>query len=49
MKCTDFGQFLHSREIDFIHPITGKRLHFEVDLPKEFQDFIDELANNEDN
>lgn len=42
-KTTEFGQFLHSRSIDFIHPITGERLQFEAPLPKEFQDFIDNL------
>ena len=40
---TSFGQFLHSKEIDFVHPITGEKIHFEVDLPKEFQNFIKEL------
>lgn len=39
----EFGQFLHSSEVDFIHPITNEHLHFKVDLPKEFQSFIDEL------
>lgn len=42
-KATEFGQFLHSKEIDFIHPISGERLHFECELPKEFKDFIDNL------
>lgn len=42
-KTSDFGQFLHSKEIDFIQPITGKKLHFECELPKEFKDFIDNL------
>lgn len=42
-KSTDFGQFLHSKEIEFIHPITGKKIHFECDLPKEFQDYLDSL------
>lgn len=42
-KASDFGQFLHSKEIDFIQPITGKKLHFECELPKEFKDFIDNL------
>ena len=48
-KCnaTEFGQFLHSSEVDFIHPITGEKLHFKVDLPKEFQDFIDNLEEKE--
>ena len=40
---SEFGQFLHSKEIDFIHPITGEKMHFECNLPKEFQDFIDTL------
>ena len=40
---TDFGQFLHSSKMDFIHPITKEEMHFEAPLPKEFQEFIDEL------
>ena len=44
-KCTSFGQFLHSCSIDFIHPITNERLHFECILPKEFQEFIDNLTS----
>ena len=39
----EFGQFLHSKEIDFIHPITKMPMHFECDLPKEFSNFIDTL------
>ena len=42
-KCTEFGQFLHSTSIDFDHPTTGEHMHFEVDVPKEFQEFIDTL------
>ena len=38
-----FGQFLHSSEITFEEPITKEKLHFKVDLPKEFQDYIDHL------
>ena len=41
---TDFGQFLHSKEIDFVHPITGRQLHFECELPEEFQKFLDSLS-----
>ena len=33
---TEFGQFLHSAEMDLIHPITKKEMHFEAPLPKEF-------------
>ena len=42
-ESTSFGQFLHSSEVDFIHPITKEHLHFECPLPKEFQDFINNL------
>lgn len=40
---TDFGQFLHSAYLRFKHPITGELLEFNSDLPKEFQNFIDNL------
>lgn len=39
----DFGQFLHSASIDFEQPTTHEHLHFECDVPKEFQDFLDAL------
>ena len=39
----DFGQFLHSASIDFEQPTTHEHLHFECDLPIEFQDFLDTL------
>ncbi len=42
-KATEFGQFLHSHKMDFIHPITQKEMHFESPLPEYFQDFIDTL------
>ena len=42
-KSTEFGQFLHSHKMDFIHPITNKEMHFESPLPEYFQNFIDEL------
>ena len=45
-KCTEFGQFLHSYKMDFIHPITKKEMHFEAPIPKEFQNFIDALDTN---
>lgn len=44
---TEFGQFLHSAKIDFIHPITKKHLHFECPLPEYFQNFIDSLETNQ--
>ena len=43
-KCTSFGQFLHSKRLDFIHPISNKHLVFEVDLPDEFNKFLKSLT-----
>ena len=42
-EATSFGQFLHSKVIRFIHPISKETLEFTSDLPKEFQTFIDKL------
>lgn len=42
-KTSEFGQFLHSASIDFHHPINNKEMHFEVPLPLEFENFINEL------
>ena len=42
-KCSDFGQFLHSRYLKFKHPITGEVLEFRCDVPKYFKDFLDNL------
>ena len=42
-KTTSFGQFLHSKSIKFIHPITNKEIYFESDLPKEFKDYLEIL------
>lgn len=40
---TPFGQFLHSKSIRFIHPITNKELYYEAELPKEFKEYLDYL------
>lgn len=42
-SCTEFGQFLHSSEMEFLHPITKEPMHFSCPLPKEFEDFIKNL------
>ena len=42
---TSFGQFLHSKKISFPHPITGELIEKEVDLPKEFQEYLEEIDN----
>ena len=44
-----FGQFLHSHEITFEEPITKEKLHFEVPLPEVFQNFLDNLEENDKN
>ena len=44
-RCTSFGQFLHSCEVDFIHPITKEHLHFESPLPLEFSEFLNTLIS----
>ena len=38
-----YGQFLHSTSIDFIHPMTKEHMHFEVDLPEHFKDYLNTL------
>ncbi len=44
-KNDSFGQMLHSKSIEFIHPITKKLIHFEVEPPKEFKEKIEALEN----
>lgn len=44
-----FGQFLHSHEVTFEEPITKEKLHFEVPLPEVFQNFLDNLEENDEN
>ncbi|MBQ6477639.1 MAG: RluA family pseudouridine synthase [Bacilli bacterium] len=41
----DFGQYLHSYKIKFTHPITNKLLEYEVEVPKEFKEKLEELRN----
>lgn len=43
-ETSPFGQFLHSKKISFKHPITGELIEKETDLPKEFQDYLDEIS-----
>jgi 23S rRNA pseudouridine1911/1915/1917 synthase len=37
------GQLLHSTELDFVHPTTGEKLHFEAELPEEFKKVLEKL------
>ena len=44
-KCfnKEFGQMLHSKEIDFNNPRDNKRIHFEVDAPNEFYEILNSI------
>jgi len=35
--------FLHAARLEFLHPITGQRMSFEVPLPPELEEFLDAL------
>ena len=37
----DFGQMLHAKEIEFIHPKTNKVMKFTCDAPKEFYEILE--------
>lgn len=39
-NASEFGQYLHARTLSFIHPVSGEVLNFQVEPPKEFDDFI---------
>lgn len=39
-KATKYGQYLVANEIDFIHPITNKKINVKIDMPKEFNEYI---------
>ncbi len=34
-------QALHARSLGFDHPVTGERMHFESELPKDMADALD--------
>jgi len=34
---------LHAFQLAFIHPRSGKRVHFEAPLPKDFEDMVKAL------
>ena len=37
------GQMLHAKSLDFKHPITGKQMHLEAELPEYFRNIIGKL------
>ena len=42
------GQMLHAKSLDFKHPITGKEMHLEADLPEYFKRILEgeEIGRN---
>lgn len=44
-QATCFGQFLHSYQMDFLHPITKEKMHFTCPIPQEFQEYINDLED----
>ena len=39
-NASEFGQYLHARTLSFTHPVSGEVLNFQVEPPKQFDDFI---------
>ena len=37
------GQMLHAKSLDFKHPITGKQMHLEAELPEYFEKVLEQL------
>lgn len=46
-RATEFGQMLHSYSIKLKHPRDGVELAYEVEVPKEFKEKLEELRNEE--
>ncbi len=39
------GQMLHAKSLDFKHPITGKPMHLDAELPEYFEKMLGQLNN----
>ncbi len=39
-------QYLHAKELSFIHPTTKERVTFKTDLPEYFQNFLNKIESN---
>ena len=44
-EATSVGQMLHSKSIEFIHPITKEKIYFEKEPPIEFKECLQKLEN----
>lgn len=38
---------LHAKELEFNHPVTGEKMHFEAPLPEYFNKVLEELDSKE--
>jgi 23S rRNA pseudouridine1911/1915/1917 synthase len=38
-------QALHAKTLGFIHPATGKQIHFEAEIPKDMSAVIEKWRN----
>lgn len=38
-------QALHAKTLGFVHPITGKKMNFDSELPEDFKSVIDKWQN----
>ena len=41
------GQMLHAKSLDFRHPITGKQMHLEAELPEYFEKVLEQLTKGD--
>ena len=41
------GQALHSLTLDFLHPRTGRPMHFEAPLPEDMRKILTRLRNGQ--
>ena len=37
------GQCLHAKRLEFCHPVTGKKMVLEAELPEYFEKIVNEL------
>ena len=44
-KSTSFGQMLHAKEIEFVHPATNEKMKFSCDAPLEFYEILRKYEN----
>ena len=43
------GQMLHAKSLDFVHSITGEKLHLEAPIPEYFENILSELDIKNEN